>query len=58
MATSRQNFRAAWAVALVASAVSVFVADLAAGDAPCVDPTPFRYSRLVDGTDLAVSEMM
>jgi glycine/D-amino acid oxidase-like deaminating enzyme len=33
-------------------------ADLTAGDAPCVDPTPFRYSRLVDGTDLAVSEMM
>ena len=32
MATSRQNFRAAWAVALVASAVSVFVADLAAGE--------------------------
>jgi glycine/D-amino acid oxidase-like deaminating enzyme len=33
-------------------------ADLTVGDAPCVDPTPFRYSRLVDGTDLAVSEMM
>jgi glycine/D-amino acid oxidase-like deaminating enzyme len=33
-------------------------ADLAAGDAPCVDPKPFRYSRLVDGSDLTVSEMM
>ncbi len=25
-------------------------ADLVAGDAPIVDPTPFRYSRLFDGT--------
>jgi glycine/D-amino acid oxidase-like deaminating enzyme len=27
-------------------------ADLIAGDAPLVDPHPFRYARLVDGTDL------
>jgi glycine/D-amino acid oxidase-like deaminating enzyme len=33
-------------------------AELTTGDAPCVDPKPFRYSRLVDGTDLSVSEMM
>ena len=32
MASSRQNFRVACAVALMASAVSVFVADLAAGE--------------------------
>ena len=28
-------------------------ADLVAGDSPIVDPAPFRYSRLVDGTKLA-----
>jgi glycine/D-amino acid oxidase-like deaminating enzyme len=27
-------------------------ADLVAGDAPIVDPHPFRYSRMIDGTDL------
>ncbi len=27
-------------------------ADLVVGDPPIVDPTPFRYGRLVDGTDL------
>lgn len=25
-------------------------ADLASGDGPCVDPTPFRYERFIDGT--------
>ncbi len=33
-------------------------ADLVSGSAPCVDPAPFRYSRLVDGTNLAVAGMM
>lgn len=33
-------------------------ADLVAGDRPSVDPRPFRYSRLVDGSDLAVPGMM
>ena len=33
-------------------------ADLVADDPPSVDPSPFRYSRLVDGTGLAVSGMM
>lgn len=33
-------------------------ADLVAGDAPSVDPTPFRYARLVDGTDLGKPGMM
>ena len=27
-------------------------ADLVAGDTPVVDPTPFRYARLVDGSRL------
>ena len=33
-------------------------AELVAGDAPIIDPTAFRYSRLVDGTNLSVPEMM
>ena len=33
-------------------------ADLVAGDAPIVDPHPYRYSRLVDGTDLGEPGLM
>jgi glycine/D-amino acid oxidase-like deaminating enzyme len=33
-------------------------ADLITGDPASVDPTPFRYSRLVDGTNLAAAGMM
>jgi glycine/D-amino acid oxidase-like deaminating enzyme len=33
-------------------------ADIVAGDPPIVDPHPFRYSRLVDGTDLGKPGMM
>ncbi len=33
-------------------------ADLVAGDAPVVDPSPFRYARLVDGSDLGTPGMM
>ena len=33
-------------------------ADLIAGDPPIVDPTPFRYSRMIDGTDLGEPGMM
>ncbi len=33
-------------------------ADLVAGDPPIVDPTPFRYSRMIDGTDLGEPGMM
>ena len=33
-------------------------ADLVAGDPPVVDPAPFRYARLVDGTDLGRPGMM
>jgi len=29
-------------------------ADLVAGDTPCVDPTPFRHSRLLDGSEVEV----
>ena len=37
----------------IGPAAGRLAADLVAGDAPIVDPTPFRYSRLVDGTKLA-----
>ena len=33
-------------------------ADLITGDPASVDPTPFRYSRLVDGIDLTAAGMM
>jgi glycine/D-amino acid oxidase-like deaminating enzyme len=33
-------------------------ADLVAGDPPIVDPHPFRYSRMIDGTDLGAPGMM
>jgi glycine/D-amino acid oxidase-like deaminating enzyme len=33
-------------------------ADLVAGDQPIVDPMPFRYARLVDGTDLGSPGLM
>jgi glycine/D-amino acid oxidase-like deaminating enzyme len=33
-------------------------ADLIAGDPPIVDPHPFRYSRMIDGTDLGEPGMM
>ena len=33
-------------------------ADLVTGDAPVVDPTPFRYARMVDGTHLGKPGMM
>jgi glycine/D-amino acid oxidase-like deaminating enzyme len=32
-------------------------ADLLAGDPPIVDPHPFRYSRMIDGTDLGAPGM-
>ncbi|MBI0434824.1 FAD-binding oxidoreductase [Roseomonas sp. KE0001] len=37
----------------IGPAAGRLAADLVAGDAPIVDPTPYRYSRLVDGTPLA-----
>jgi len=33
-------------------------ADLVRGDTPCVDPRPFRYERMTDGSDLEVAGMM
>jgi len=42
----------------VGPAAGRLAADLIAGDAPIVDPHPFRYSRLVDGTDLGEPGLM
>lgn len=34
------------------------MADLVRNDRPCVDPRPFRYERMIDGTDLGAMGMM
>ena len=35
----------------IGPAAGRLAADLVAGDAPIVDPAPFRYTRLIDGTN-------
>jgi glycine/D-amino acid oxidase-like deaminating enzyme len=42
----------------VGPAAGRLAADLMTGDAPIVDPHPYRYSRLIDGTDLGEPGMM
>jgi glycine/D-amino acid oxidase-like deaminating enzyme len=42
----------------IGPAAGRLAAELVAGDAPCVDPKPFRYSRLVDGSGIAAPGMM
>jgi glycine/D-amino acid oxidase-like deaminating enzyme len=42
----------------IGPAAGRLAADLIAGDAPLVDPHPYRYSRLIDGTDLGEPGMM
>ena len=42
----------------IGPAAGRLAADLITGDAPIVDPQPYRYSRLVDGTDLGEPGMM
>ena len=42
----------------IGPAAGRLAADLIAGDPPIVDPHPYRYSRLVDGTDLGAPGMM
>ncbi|MET1416623.1 FAD-binding oxidoreductase [Roseibium sp. HPY-6] len=36
----------------IGPAAGKLAADLITGSPPCVDPTPFRYERMIDGTDL------
>jgi glycine/D-amino acid oxidase-like deaminating enzyme len=42
----------------IGPAAGQLAADLIAGDPPIVDPHPYRYSRMVDGTDLGAPGMM
>ena len=42
----------------IGPAAGRLAADLVVGDVPIVDPTPYRHSRLVDGTDLGEPGMM
>ena len=42
----------------IGPAAGRLAADLIRGDAPCVDPAPFRYERMTDGTDLGKPGMM
>jgi glycine/D-amino acid oxidase-like deaminating enzyme len=42
----------------IGPAAGRLAADLVAGDPPIVDPHPFRYSRMIDGTDLGAPGIM
>lgn len=42
----------------IGPAAGRLAADLVNGDTPIVDPGPFRYSRMVDGTDLGAPGLM
>ncbi|RYC29940.1 FAD-binding oxidoreductase [Lichenibacterium minor] len=42
----------------IGPAAGRLAADLVAGDAPIVDPHPYRYSRMTDGTDLGAPGMI
>ena len=42
----------------IGPAAGRLAADLVAGDTPVVDPYPYRYRRLVDGTDLGAPGML
>ena len=42
----------------IGPAAGRLAADLIAGDPPIVDPHPYRYSRMIDGTDLGGPGMM
>jgi glycine/D-amino acid oxidase-like deaminating enzyme len=42
----------------IGPAAGRLAADIVAGDPPIVDPHPYRYSRMIDGTDLGAPGMM
>lgn len=42
----------------IGPAAGRLAADLIRGDSPCVDPKPFRYERMIDGTDLGKPGML
>ncbi len=42
----------------IGPAAGQLAADLVRGDKPCVDPKPYRYERMIDGTDLGKPGML
>lgn len=42
----------------IGPAAGRLMADLVRNDTPCVDPAPYRYERMIDGTDLGKPGMM
>lgn len=42
----------------IGPAAGQLAADLIRGDRPCVDPKPYRYERMIDGTDLGKPGML
>lgn len=42
----------------IGPAAGRLAADLIRGDRPCVDPAPYRYERMIDGTDLGKPGML
>ncbi|MEK1893090.1 MAG: FAD-binding oxidoreductase [Rhizobium sp.] len=42
----------------IGPAAGRLAADLIRGDRPCVDPIPYRYERMIDGTDLGKPGML
>jgi glycine/D-amino acid oxidase-like deaminating enzyme len=42
----------------IGPAAGQLAADLIRGDTPIVDPHPYRYSRMIDGTNLGAPGMM
>ncbi|TAU55634.1 FAD-binding oxidoreductase [Rhizobium leguminosarum] len=42
----------------IGPAAGRLAADLIRGDPPCVDPAPYRYERMIDGTDLGKPGML
>ncbi|MGG6895013.1 MULTISPECIES: NAD(P)/FAD-dependent oxidoreductase [Rhizobium] len=42
----------------IGPAAGQLAADLIRGDRPCVDPAPYRYERMVDGSDLGKPGML
>ncbi|MBB4568738.1 NAD(P)/FAD-dependent oxidoreductase [Rhizobium leucaenae] len=42
----------------IGPAAGMLAADLIRGEKPCVDPAPYRYERMIDGTDLGKPGML
>lgn len=42
----------------IGPAAGQLLADLASGDAPCIDPAPFRFSRFADGSPIEIQSWL